>query len=110
MARKHPAQSSGASILGSRTRRARGGDINATYFGFADAPRPLSVYNTQALVGFKPVWKTKLQDDITPTDQESKSDGVEMSLFSLNTTMRPTITGDTNNGYIIGFMQDTFWS
>ncbi|KAJ7108412.1 hypothetical protein C8R43DRAFT_1243503 [Mycena crocata] len=100
---------------------------NQSYFGSADEPGPLSVFNNMALVGFKPSWNITL-DKTHQTDSESKTsfsfEGGIKGLVTVggyggcsnnnthydSTTNTVTISDDSNNGYIIGFVQTPLYS
>ncbi|KAJ7099387.1 hypothetical protein B0H15DRAFT_944797 [Mycena belliarum] len=100
---------------------------NESYFGSADAPGPLAVYNNMALVGYKPSWKIQLQDSSAMDSSSTTSAGVDISVFGLfsiggyggstknntqydKSTNTVTIEDDSSNGYIIGYVQKTFFS
>jgi hypothetical protein len=95
---------------------------NDTYFGSSDKPGPLSVYNAQALIGFKPSWTIQLVDSHTTSSSQSNSAGFDISILGLldiggyggstqnnthydNATNTLTIKDDSNNAYILGYVQ-----
>ncbi|KAJ6590094.1 hypothetical protein DFH09DRAFT_1425759 [Mycena vulgaris] len=98
-----------------------------TFFGSAATPGPLSVYNSQALVGFKPSWTIALADSHTSSSSSSTEAGGGVSILGIlnlggyggntkntthydNATNTLTVQDDSNNAYIIGFIQNTFWN
>jgi len=106
---------------------AKGIFSNETYFGSSNAPGPLSVYNAQALVGFKPSWSIQLVDSHTSSSSSSTEAGVDISILGLldiggyggstsnnthydNSTNTLTIADDSNNAYIIGYVQDGYFT
>jgi hypothetical protein len=97
------------------------------YFGSSDSPGPLAVYNAQALVAFQPSWTIQLADSHNSSSSDSTSAGVDISVLGLfdiggyggstsnNThfdeaTNTLTINDDSNNGYIIGYVQNGFFT
>lgn len=100
---------------------------NETYFGSKDQPGPLAAYNYQALVGFQPSWTIQMEDAISSSSQDSTEGGGGISIFGLldiggyygsnttktstnNSTNTITVSDDTNNAYIIGFVQSKYWA
>ncbi|KAJ6543101.1 hypothetical protein B0H19DRAFT_1077115 [Mycena capillaripes] len=96
------------------------------YFGSKDQPGPLAVYNYQALIGFKPSWTIQMEDAISTNGQESTEASGGISFLGLldiggyagsnttktsidNSTNTFTVTDDTDNAYIIGFVQEEYW-
>ncbi|KAJ7125308.1 hypothetical protein C8R44DRAFT_875120 [Mycena epipterygia] len=98
---------------------------NETYFGSQDQPGPLASFNYQALIGFQPSWTIQLVDDIDGSSQSSSEGGGGLSFLGLtiggyggkdtakvnvdNSTNTVTITDQTKNAYILGFVQQTYW-
>ncbi|KAJ7750080.1 hypothetical protein DFH07DRAFT_961499 [Mycena maculata] len=102
------------------------GICNATYFGSSAKPGPLAVYNSQALVGFKPSWSIQLAQSHQSNSDSSTSGGADISILGIldlggyggstsnnmrydNATNTLTIEDDSNNAYIIGFVQNTYY-
>ncbi|KAJ7125311.1 hypothetical protein C8R44DRAFT_875123 [Mycena epipterygia] len=100
---------------------------NETYFGSQQQPGPLAAFNYQALVGFRPSWTIQLEDSSSSSSQQSSEGGGGISILGLaeiggyggkssakvnvdNSTNTVTITDDTNNAYIVGFVQQTYWA
>jgi hypothetical protein len=100
---------------------------NDTYFGSSDKPGPLSVYNAQALIGFKPSWTIQLVDSHTTSSSQSNSAGFDISILGLldiggyggstqnnthydNATNTLTIKDDSNNAYILGYVQNGYFN
>ncbi|KAJ7133761.1 hypothetical protein C8R43DRAFT_1023030 [Mycena crocata] len=98
-----------------------------TYFGSAEKPGPLTVYNSQALVAFKPTWKITFIDSHQVDSSSSTSAGVDISILGLleiggyggstqnntqydNSTNTLTIQDDSNNAYIIGYVQNGYFN
>ncbi|KAJ7198541.1 hypothetical protein GGX14DRAFT_665920 [Mycena pura] len=96
------------------------------YFGSQDKPGSLALYNTQALIGFKPSWTIQFTDS-HQTDDTSKSEGeAGLSIFGLfdiggwggstsntthydNSTNTLTIQDNSNNAYVIGYVQTPYY-
>ncbi|KAJ7201110.1 hypothetical protein GGX14DRAFT_465814 [Mycena pura] len=100
---------------------------NATFFGSQDQPGPLSVYNAQALVGFKPSWSIQFENFSTADSSSATQASADLSIFGLidiggyggstdnKTTFDTaastlTIEDDSNNAYIIGFVQSSYYT
>ncbi|KAJ7025904.1 hypothetical protein C8F04DRAFT_1400317 [Mycena alexandri] len=100
---------------------------NQSYFGSADEPGPLAVYNHMALVGFKPSWTIQLQDRHSSSSSSTTTAGFDISILGLGSiggyggssvnnthydsaTNTLTIGDDSNNAYIIGYVQATCYS
>ncbi|KAJ7464291.1 hypothetical protein B0H11DRAFT_2051995 [Mycena galericulata] len=99
----------------------------ATFFGSAQQPGPLSVYNAYALVGFQPGFTIAFTDIHTNSSSSSTEGGFDIGILGLaeiggyagstsnntnfdNKTNTLTIKDNSANAYVIGFVQNTFWT
>ncbi|KAJ7437934.1 hypothetical protein B0H11DRAFT_2255036 [Mycena galericulata] len=99
----------------------------STFFGSAQKPGPLSVYNAYALVGFQPGFTIAFTDIKTDNSSTSSESGFEIGNLGLaeiggyagstsnstsfdQKTNTLTIKDNSANAYIIGFVQNTFWT
>ncbi|KAJ7496679.1 hypothetical protein FB451DRAFT_1359249 [Mycena latifolia] len=96
------------------------------YFGSADAPGPLSTYNDQVLIGYQPTWMIQMQNTSLLEKASSTSAEADVGIegfgsiggfggsSSNNTVYNKqtgmlTVTDQSSNAYIIGFVQKNFW-
>ncbi|KAJ7437908.1 hypothetical protein B0H11DRAFT_2106165 [Mycena galericulata] len=100
---------------------------SSTFFGSAQKPGPISVYNAYALVGYQPGFTIAFTDIHTNSSGSSSEGGFEIGILGLaeiggyagstsnntnfdNKTNTLTIKDNSANAYVIGFVQNTFWT
>ncbi|KAJ7824052.1 peptidase S8/S53 domain-containing protein [Mycena leptocephala] len=94
-----------------------------SFFGSANQPGPLSVYNAQVLVGYQPTYMIQFSDLHTNSSNSSTEAGFDISALGLfdiggyggstesnthfnNGTQTLAISDNTTNAYLIGFVQN----
>ncbi|KAJ6593274.1 hypothetical protein B0H19DRAFT_1224845 [Mycena capillaripes] len=96
------------------------------YFGTQSAPKGVSRYNAQMVVGFRPTWSMTLTNSSEFNQMKSASASAKVCFLficaggsgasSLNVThvdekaQSVTLADTSNNAYILGFVMSSFWN